>query len=74
MADYIVKIPHKGIDYYLLWSTNTDSPVTYGASLAAYKKYYKDQYGEKGTLDLCERLERVEKKEFHLIYIIMLKN
>lgn len=62
MANYIVKIPHNGKDYYLLWCTITDSPATHGASLNALKKYYEREYGERGLLDLSERLERVEKK------------
>ena len=62
MAKYIVKVPHNGKDYYLLWCTMVDAPATYGGSLLALKNYYKDEYGEKGLLDLSDRLERVEKK------------
>jgi len=34
MANYVVKIAHKGIDYYLLWSTMMDAPATHGSSLS----------------------------------------
>ncbi|WP_428412688.1 hypothetical protein [Legionella sp.] len=40
----------------------TDASVIQGCSLIALKNYYKNEYGEKGLLDLSERLERVEKK------------
>lgn len=62
MANFIVKIPHNGKDYYLIWCTMTDSPATYGCSLASLKNYYKKEYGEKGLLDLSRRLQRVEEK------------
>ncbi|WP_058532889.1 hypothetical protein [Legionella saoudiensis] len=62
MANYIVKIPHNGKDYYLIWDTNVDAPAIYGCSLRALKNYYLQEYGEKGLHDLQERLNRVEKK------------
>lgn len=62
MANYIVKIPHNGKDYYLIWDTNVDAPAIYGCSLRALKDYYQQEYGEKGLHDLSERLIRVEEK------------
>ena len=62
MGKYIVKIPHNGKDYYLVWCTMVDAPATHGASLAALKNYYQLQYGEKELLNLSERLKRVEEK------------
>lgn len=62
MAKYIVKIPHNGKDYYLLWCTIMDAPATHGGSLTALKNYYHIEYGEKAFLDLSDSLERVEAK------------
>lgn len=62
MANYIIKIPHNGKDHYLIWCTMMDAPATHGSSLAALKSYYKQKYGERGLLDLSERLKRVEIK------------
>lgn len=33
MAKFIVKVPFDGVDYYMNWSTVTDSPSSYGLQL-----------------------------------------
>lgn len=48
-------------DYYLEWSTITDTPVTYGQSLEKFKEYYREEYGRSGMKDLEARLARVEQ-------------
>lgn len=62
MARYIVKLSYKSKDYYLDWSTVTDSPITYGVSLDKFKKYIKKEYGKEGLENLPQRLKRVNKK------------
>lgn len=64
MADIIVKVPdiEKGIDYYLIWSTNVDAPTTYGMQLDQFNEWYRQQYGDKGMKELAERMERVNHK------------
>lgn len=47
MANFIVKIPHDGKDYYLKWDTNIDAPAIYGCSLKALKDYYLQEYGQR---------------------------
>lgn len=61
MPQYIIKLSDKTTDYYLIWSTVVDAPVTYGQQLEYFKRYYKKQYGEEGMKELVGRLERVEK-------------
>lgn len=47
--------------YYLEWSTIADAPLTYGASLEDFKRYYKKEYGKHGMKTLEDRLARIEK-------------
>lgn len=47
--------------YYLEWSTMWDTPLTKGASLDYFKRYYKREYGRHGMKTLEDRLSRVEK-------------
>jgi hypothetical protein len=63
MPRYIMKITDEkeNKDYYLLWSSVVDAPVTYGMSLDEFKEFYKGEYGDDGMLGLNDRLERVEK-------------
>ena len=58
MGRYIIKLE----DYYLLWSTIVDAPITLGMSLNEFKIYYRVEYGEKGMENLSARLIRVNKK------------
>ena len=57
MPRYIVKLK----DYYFLFSSVVDAPVTFGMSLDAFKEYYKLEYGQDSLKDLDSRLSRVEK-------------
>ena len=52
MPRYILKINDGSKDYYLLWSTVVDAPVTQGMSLREFKKYYQSEYGEQGMINL----------------------
>jgi len=64
MPRYIVKIPHKGQDYYMDWSTIVDAPVTHGMPLEEYKIYYRDEYGRQAFegFEFEQRMKRVEEK------------
>lgn len=57
MPKHIIKITDNQQDYYLDWSTVTDSPTTYGMSLVKFKQYFLDRYGKDKT-DLLEKLLR----------------
>lgn len=63
MSEYIIKLTDKTTktDYYLVWSTVVDAPITNGKSLDEFKKWYEIEYGRKSISELPERLERVEK-------------
>jgi hypothetical protein len=58
MPRYIIKIE----DYYLDWSTIVDAPITFGLDLKRFNKYYEEEYGRVGMLNLPERLNRVDEK------------
>lgn len=62
MAHLIARFTSKktGRDYYLIWSTIVDAPITFGMSLQAFKGYYARQYGQ--MEDLKGRLQRVKSK------------
>jgi hypothetical protein len=58
MSRTIIKIE----DYYLDWSSVTDSPITFGVNIDEFMKYYERKYGEKYIKDeLPLRMEIVEK-------------
>jgi hypothetical protein len=63
MPQHIIKLndDRDKKEYYLIWSTIVDAPVTYGMSLNELKNWYKQQYGQNGMIELEGRLERVEK-------------
>ena len=61
MSTYIIKLPCDGIDYYLLWSSIVDAPVTVGMTMDEFMADYKERYGTEGMDGLPARLERVEK-------------
>lgn len=63
MPQYIMKLhdDKSEKDFYLIWSTIVDAPITYGMSLDEFKDYYKEEYGENGMQVLTERLKRVEE-------------
>jgi hypothetical protein len=68
MTRHIIKLLHDKQEFYLEWSTITDSPVTNGMSLEEFKEYYRKEYGKKGLNKLAKKLERVEKKRCSAVY------
>lgn len=62
MGKPIIKLQHSGVDYFLEWSTITESPNTYGMPLEEFKGWYKEEYGNHGLLELEKRLETVNAK------------
>lgn len=46
-------------DYYLMWSTVVDAPVTYGMKLDEFKEWYLKEHGRQAWEG---RLDRVEEK------------
>lgn len=58
MGNPIVKLEGK----YLVWSTISDSPVTYGLTRVELCQYVKEEDGRRGLEGLARRLERVEQK------------
>ncbi len=60
MPRYIIKLSEDDHDYYLMWSTVVDAPVTYGMASEDFKIYYKSEYGVSGKFK--ERMERVKEK------------
>lgn len=47
MPRYTVKLTDgkDNKEYYLVWSTIVDAPVTYGMSKENYMEWYKEEYG-----------------------------
>lgn len=64
MPRYIVKLvdPRANKEYYLLWSSVVDAPVTNGVGLTEFKEFYKDEYGNEGMKEFDERMARVNAK------------
>ncbi len=61
MPQYICKFPCDGEDYYLIWSSVVDAPITEGMTYDELLEYYKFEYGQSGMKRLQERLARVEE-------------
>jgi hypothetical protein len=55
----IVRLPCDGQDYYLEWSSISDSPTTFGMTRAEFEEYYREEYGERGMRELSARMARV---------------
>lgn len=63
MPQFIIKLhdDKENKDYFLMWSTIVDAPITFGMSLKEFQEYYKYEYGASGMEKLPERLARVEQ-------------
>jgi len=66
MPEYILKLSGEGKDFYLLWSTVSDSPASHGMPLDEFRAFYKKRYERSGLTILDEkafeeRLRRVEQ-------------
>lgn len=61
MPHIIVKLKDEKFnkEYYLMWSTIVDAPVTYGMEYDKFKEYYFKEYE---TKDFEQRMKRVEEK------------
>ena len=62
MANNIVKLSHNGKDYYMEWSSVTDSPMTDGMSLEEFEEYYVNEYGKNSLANFKDRMRRVSVK------------
>ncbi len=58
---FFLKLQHAGRDYYLVWSTSTDAPVTNGMSYAEFQTYYRQTYGEDAMEYFEARMELMGK-------------
>ena len=58
MAHFIIKLKQ----YYYIWSSVVDAPITDSLDLEQLTNWIKQQEGEEGLRKLPERLKRVEEK------------
>jgi hypothetical protein len=59
---YIIKLKDTDRDYYLMWSTIVDAPITYGLTLEQFQDWYREEYGKAGLAEFTERMTRVVQK------------
>ena len=62
MPRYIIKLQDVDRDYYLMWSTIVDAPITFGLTLGQFRDWYQAEYGKAGLTEFPERMLRVEQK------------
>lgn len=62
MGNFILRFDTKEGPRYLEYSTICDAPVTYGMTLAEFKKHYLREYGRTSERDFGERIKRVDAK------------
>lgn len=55
-------------EYYLIWSTIVDAPVTFGFELAEFREVMLVIYGTHGWSDLDEDIERADQKGISWLY------
>lgn len=62
MPSFIMKLTdeRENKDYYLMWSTIVDAPITWGMALEQFKNWYLRECGK--IEELNERLKRADKK------------
>lgn len=62
MPRYIIKIPHDGNDYYMIWSTIVDAPLIYGCCKEELESFVRKEYGDRyWRNDHIQRMKRVEE-------------
>ena len=49
-------------EYYFLWSTVVDAPVTFGMNLEGFQEFMRYEYGNRGMEDLQQSLERARER------------
>ena len=62
MGQTIVMLEHEGQEYYLLWSSVVDAPVTYGLSLEELEDHLREEEGARYMRQVHpRRMERVRR-------------
>jgi hypothetical protein len=61
MPQYLLKLKDKKRDYFFVWSTVVDAPITFGMTVEELKDWYQLEYGRSGMKNFQERLERTIK-------------
>jgi hypothetical protein len=61
MGRCICYVTDKEKQYYFLWSTIVDAPITFGMELDEFMDFMKEEYGNQGWDGLNESLERARK-------------
>ena len=63
MPQYILKFLDKGNSYYMMWDTVKDAPITYGASLDEFSRWYLRTYGAQiFETELPKKIELADRK------------
>lgn len=62
MPRFTVKLETPRGPRYLEWSTIVDAPISWGMTLAEYKRYYRDKYGSEGARDLVQVLAEIDQQ------------
>lgn len=62
MSEYILKFINEETDYYLVWSTVTDSPISYGTTKEEFIEYVQDNLGHGGMEMLLTAMEIADRR------------
>lgn len=57
MGQHIVKLK----EYYLVWSSIVDAPITDGMTLKQLKRWMRSEYGVQGMRGLDEKIKRADE-------------
>lgn len=63
MPRFIIKLTDQNNnEYYMLWSTIVDAPISKGLCLQDFEKFYQEEYGNQGMVDFHKLMEIVQSK------------
>lgn len=66
MGQSLIKLidPLDQKEYWLVWSTVVDAPITYGLSLDELREYWREEYGRSGMDGLERSIELANETGF----------
>lgn len=58
MANPLIRIESAGREWWLVWSTVVDAPITYGMTEAELTEWVREEWGKEGLRGLPDRIAR----------------
>lgn len=64
MPRFIIKLTDEKTnrDFYLMWSSVVDAPITYGMDLGDFREWYRFEYGNQGMNVFEQKIQTVNER------------